>query len=80
MISRLTAEKGIHYLIDAYNRIKTDKNLVIAGDTSDTDDYVAHIKPKWRQEIRILYLRALFREKCLTNCTVTHMQCVCRRI
>ncbi len=44
VISRLTAEKGIHYLIDAYNRIKTDKKLVIAGDTSDTDDYVAHIK------------------------------------
>lgn len=44
VISRLTAEKGIHYLISAYNRIKTDKKLVIAGDTSDTDDYVAHIK------------------------------------
>ena len=44
VISRLTAEKGIHYLIAAYNRIKTDKKLVIAGDTSDTDDYVAHIK------------------------------------
>ena len=45
-VSRLTAEKGIHYLIDAYNKIKTDKKLVIAGDTSDTDDYVAMIKEK----------------------------------
>ena len=40
IVSRLTAEKGIHYLIDAYNSISTDKKLVIAGDTSDTDDYV----------------------------------------
>ena len=46
IVSRLTAEKGIHYLIDAYNSIKTDKKLVIAGDTSDTDDYVAMIKEK----------------------------------
>ncbi len=40
IVSRLTAEKGIHYLIEAYNNIKTDKKLVIAGDTSDTDEYV----------------------------------------
>lgn len=46
IVSRLTAEKGIHYLIDAYSSIKTDKKLVIAGDTSDTDDYVALLKEK----------------------------------
>ena len=46
IVSRLTAEKGIHYLIDAYNSIQTDKKLVIAGDTSDTDEYVDLIKQK----------------------------------
>ncbi|MBO7303416.1 MAG: glycosyltransferase, partial [Clostridia bacterium] len=46
IVSRLTAEKGVHYLIDSYNSIKTDKKLVIAGDTSDTDEYVAMIKEK----------------------------------
>lgn len=46
IVSRLTAEKGIHYLIDAYLQMKTDKKLVIAGDTSDTDDYVAMLKEK----------------------------------
>lgn len=44
LVSRLTAEKGVHYLIDAYKKIKTDKKLVIAGDTSDTDDYVKMLK------------------------------------
>ena len=43
-LSRLTEEKGIHYLIEAYQQIKTDKKLVIAGDTSDTDDYVKKLK------------------------------------
>ncbi len=46
VVSRLTAEKGIHYLIDAYGKITTDKKLVIAGDTSDTDDYVKMLKEK----------------------------------
>ncbi len=46
IVSRLTAEKGVHYLIDAYNKIQTDKKLAIAGDTSDTDDYVAMLKEK----------------------------------
>ena len=55
IISRLTAEKGIHYLIDAYNSIKTDKKLVIAGDTSDTDDYVALIKEKAKDNPNIMF-------------------------
>ncbi len=46
VVSRLTEEKGIHYLIDAYLSISTDKKLVIAGDTSDTDDYVKRLKEK----------------------------------
>ena len=55
IVSRLTAEKGIHYLIDAYNRIKTDKKLVIAGDTSDTDEYVALLKQKAEGNPNILF-------------------------
>ena len=55
IVSRLTAEKGIHYLIDAYNSIKTDKKLVIAGDTSDTDDYVAMIKQKAENNPNIIF-------------------------
>lgn len=55
IISRLTSEKGIHYLIDAYNSIKTDKKLVIAGDTSDTDDYVAMLKEKAKNNPNIIF-------------------------
>lgn len=55
LVSRLTAEKGVHYLIDAYNKIKTDKRLVIAGDTSDTDDYVALLKDKAKDNPNIIF-------------------------
>ena len=55
IISRLTAEKGIHYLIDAYNGIETDKKLVIAGDTSDTDEYVEKIKEMAKDNPNIIF-------------------------
>ena len=42
-LGRLVPEKGIHYLIEAYQKIKTDKKLVIVGGTSDTDDYVRRL-------------------------------------
>ena len=55
VVSRLTAEKGIHYLIDAYSKITTDKKLVIAGDTSDTDDYVRMLKEKAQGNPNIIF-------------------------
>ena len=55
LVSRLTAEKGVHYLIDAYNKIDTDKKLVIAGDTSDTDDYVRSLKEQAAGNPNILF-------------------------
>ncbi|KKR20258.1 MAG: hypothetical protein UT48_C0019G0002 [Parcubacteria group bacterium GW2011_GWE2_39_37] len=43
-VSRLVRHKGIHYLIDAYKQLKTDKKLVIVGDGSFTEDYVQELK------------------------------------
>ena len=61
MVARLTKEKGAHYLIEAYKRLDTDKKLVICGDTSDTDDYVAQLK-SMAGIIKTLSLRDLSRE------------------
>lgn len=38
-LGRIVPEKGIHYLIEAFRRVDTDKKLVIAGGSSDTDEY-----------------------------------------
>lgn len=43
-VSRLVEHKGLHYLINAYKNLKTDKKLVIAGDGVFTDDYVKKLK------------------------------------
>ena len=39
-LARLVPEKGIHYLIDAYKQLNTDKKLVIAGGKSHSGDYI----------------------------------------
>ncbi len=55
MISRLTEEKGVHYLIEAYKGLQTEKKLVICGDTSDTDDYVASLKEMAKGNENIIF-------------------------
>jgi glycosyltransferase involved in cell wall biosynthesis len=42
-VSRLVRHKGLHYLIKAYQGLKTDKKLVIVGAAAYTDDYVQEL-------------------------------------
>lgn len=43
-VGRLTPEKGLEYLVQAYKKLNIEKKLVIAGGTSDTDQYVMKLK------------------------------------
>ncbi|MEI8012325.1 MAG: glycosyltransferase family 4 protein, partial [Candidatus Omnitrophota bacterium] len=43
-VGRLVPEKGLQYLIKAYNDIHTPLTLVLAGASSFTDNYVASLK------------------------------------
>lgn len=45
-LGRLVPEKGISYLLEAWKDINTDKKLVIAGGSSDTDIFVNELKRK----------------------------------
>ncbi|MGA2488614.1 MAG: glycosyltransferase family 4 protein [Anaerolineales bacterium] len=49
--ARLVPEKGAHYLIEAYKRIKTNKKLVIAGDGTFNDPYAAKLKSHANEQI-----------------------------
>ena len=44
-LGRLVPEKGIRYLVEAFKNVKTDKKLVIAGGSSDTDSFI--FETKW---------------------------------
>ena len=54
-LGRLVPEKGIHYLIEAYQNIRTDKKLVIAGGSSDSDDYGQKLRQMAAENENILF-------------------------
>ena len=54
-LGRLVPEKGIHYLIKAYQSLRTDKKLVIVGRTSDTDGYVRQLYDMAKNDPSIIF-------------------------
>jgi len=54
-LGRIVPEKGEHYLIDAFKQVKTDKKLVIAGGSSDSDEYMQQLKEMANEDERILF-------------------------
>lgn len=54
-LGRIVPEKGEHYLIEAFKNIDTDKRLVIAGGSSDTDEYMDKLKQLAGQDDRIVF-------------------------
>ena len=54
-LGRIVPEKGETYLIEAFKQVKTDKKLVIAGGSSDTDSYLAALRDMAAEDARILF-------------------------
>lgn len=69
VVTRLIAHKGVHYILEAFKNIKTDKKLVIVGGTSFTDDYVKKLQDFAKEDSRVVFtdfltgdaLQAVFR-------------------
>lgn len=53
-LARLVPEKGLHYLIEAFKKIETDKKLVIAGGSSNSLEYIEKIKRMAEPDKRII--------------------------
>lgn len=54
-LGRLVPEKGIRYLVEAFKNVKTDKKLVIAGGSSDTDSFMEELKELANDDDRIIF-------------------------
>lgn len=54
-LGRLVPEKGIRYLIEAFKEVQTDKKLVIAGGSSDTDEFANELKELAKDDNRIIF-------------------------
>lgn len=62
-VGRITYSKGLEYLITAYNRIKTDKPLVIVGYQYHADNYAKMILDLAQNNPNILFVGYQEREK-----------------
>ncbi len=70
-LARIVPEKGLHYLVEAYKQIKTDKKLVIAGGASHTNNYLEKIKNMVKDDKRILmtgFVQGQILEELYSNC------------
>ena len=54
-LRRLVPEKGIRYLVEAFKNVKTEKKLVIAGGSSDTDSFMKELKELAKDDKRIIF-------------------------
>lgn len=54
-LGRLVPEKGIQYLIEAFGKVRTDRKLVIAGCSSDTDKYTRKLIRMASRDDRIIF-------------------------
>lgn len=53
-LARIVPEKGLHYLLEAFSGIKTDKKLVVAGASSHSDDYFNKIQAMAQNDSRVI--------------------------
>lgn len=54
-LARIVPEKGVHYLLEAFSQIMTDKKLVIAGGSSHTSEYVKDVMEMAKGDDRIIF-------------------------
>ena len=54
-LGRLVPEKGVHYLIEAFKGLETNKKLVIAGGASDSNGYDEELKKLAAGDNRVIF-------------------------
>ena len=72
-MGRLVPEKGVHRLIEAYRKIKTDKPLIIAGPETHAEDYCRRLHTLAGDDRRIRFVGAVtgdLKERLLSNAYV----------
>ncbi len=70
-LARIVPEKGLHYLLEAYKNVETDKKLVIAGGSSHSDEYVERIKAMAAEDPRVImtgFVQGVELEELFSNC------------
>ena len=70
-LARIVPEKGLHYLLEAYQNLNTDIKLVVAGGSSHSDSYYEEIKAMAEKDDRIImtgFVEGQELEELFSNC------------
>lgn len=70
-LARLVPEKGVHYLLEAYSQLDSDKKLVIAGGASHSSEYVKQIEEMAQKDSRVImtgFVQGRELEELFSNC------------
>lgn len=54
-LGRIVPEKGLRYLVEAWKDVRSDKKLVIAGGSSDTQDFMTELEEMAAGDDRIIF-------------------------
>lgn len=54
-LGRIVPEKGLRYLVEAWKNVRSDKKLVIAGGSSDTEAFMDELKAMSAGDERIIF-------------------------
>ena len=55
-LGRIVPEKGLHYLIEAFKRCKTEKKLIIAGGSEANSEYYNELVEMAKDDDRIKFI------------------------
>ena len=72
-LARIVPEKGLHYLIEAFKTVETNKKLVIAGDLTPGNEYVEKIKKMASEDERIIltgFVQGRLLDELFSNCYI----------
>ena len=70
-LGRIVPEKGVHYLLEAFRQIDTDKKLIIAGASGQTDEYFDEIRVMMKLDSRVMlagFVQGELLEELYSNC------------
>lgn len=62
-LGRIVPEKGIHFLIEAFSRLKTDYKLVISGEPTHSKEYFNRLSDLAKDSDRIIFTGPVFGEE-----------------
>jgi glycosyltransferase involved in cell wall biosynthesis len=70
-LGRFSPEKGRHLLVEAYEKVRTDVKLVMAGASSYCDDYIRELRTHAGEKIKILdWVSGEVLDELLTNAMI----------